>query len=105
MTTIYDSDRMFFLDDETGRLWDSENRKVEFDPVSRKIIQKIEKVVVEPEVVEVVTIPEEETTVTADTVQTVVTEVTQEPLFCKECGFVAKTYAGLQVHKFKKHQR
>lgn len=105
MTTIYDSDRMFFLDDETGRLWDSENRMVEFDPITRAILQKIEKVVVEPEVVKSITIPEEETTVTIDPVQTVVTEVAQEPLFCKECGFVAKTYAGLQVHKFKKHQR
>lgn len=88
MTTIYGQHRAYYLDDETGELWGTPNKTVRFDPVTYKEI-----------------IPGSEVISAAQTsaVNPEFTAEVKEGHTCPTCGFTAKSFAGLQVHKFKKH--
>lgn len=84
MATSYRGNRCFYIDDATGKMWDSPNMRQEYDPETN-----LPKDYVAP-VVETKT----EATVT-------VTEVATNPLECEVCGYIAKSKAGLAVHKMR----
>lgn len=92
MTTVYDGERAFYLDDTTGRLWDSVNKAVEYDPNTHDELTKRPQAK-KDETKEVEVEPDDATAA-----------MVIHELACEHCGFMAKSYPGLQVHKFKKHQ-
>ena len=80
MTTIYNGNRSYFVDDETGHMWDSDQKKVRYNPMTWEPYAvgtgPIEKKIVIPMV-----------------------PIEKNPLECEVCKFVAKTKAGLAIHK------
>ena len=84
MATTYRGNRCFYIDDSTGKMWDSVNMRQEYDMETN------------------LPVGENPIAVTVDTqtsATSTVTEVIKDPLECEVCGKVAKSKAGLAVHK------
>jgi hypothetical protein len=90
MGTLYAGERIFYTEDE--RYYDSSAKRIEYNPVTLEPINSVQVV--------------SETATTGPELETVakIEKETVTPLKCKQCEFVAKSNAGLAVHK-KKHER
>ncbi len=93
-TIIYDAERT--LHECNGRVYESRNKRIEFDPVTLKEISKKE----EPQTVTVV---EDTVTVQPEEQETITTterpaEEPKNPLQCEVCGKVCGSTAGKAAH-------
>ncbi len=92
MGTLYSGERTFYVDDATGIMWDSPQKRYQFN-ADGTIVAESEKV---PDVTVTITEPAK--------TKTVIEEPETPTLKCDVCGFDAKSVAGLAVHKMRHNE-
>lgn len=108
MAIAYRGNRSFYIDDSDGTMWDTPKKTRQFDPETNEEITTHVDVVKETiEVSPGDTVTITETVMDSDGISDIATTISEvkgaeiNPLECDVCGFIAKTKAGLSVHKLR----